>query len=320
MGKYILRRLLVAIPILLGITIIDFTFINLAPGDPIMAMVSAEAGSAQGAVDAERLRENLGLDKPVIVRYFTWLTEILQGNFGTSFSSKRPVLDRISERIGPTLVLTASAMFISLIVGIPLGCLAALKQYSKWDYILTVVAFAGISVPSFFLAMGAISIFTLQLRWLPAFGMATIGEPFSLLDRLRYLIMPAFILGLANTAAIMRYGRISLLEVLSQDYITTARAKGIREYTVVMRHAFRNALLPMITILALRLPGLFSGSVIIETIYSWPGIGQLSIEAINQRDYPQIMGLLLVTAVLVLLANLLADVAYAYADPRVRYE
>jgi peptide/nickel transport system permease protein len=160
----------------------------------------------------------------------------------------------------------------------------------------------------------------LQLRLLPAFGMSTVGEPFSILDRLRYLLMPAFILGLANTAAIMRYGRTSLLEVLSHDYITTARAKGLREWIVVARHAFRNALLPLITILALRLPGLFSGSVIIETIYSWPGIGQLSIEAINQRDYPQIMGLLLVTAVLVLLANLIADVAYAYADPRVRYE
>lgn len=320
MGKYILRRLLVAIPILFGITLIDFMFINLAPGDPIMAMVSAESGSAQGAVDAERLRQNLGLDKPIAVRYVTWLTEILQGNFGTSFSSKRPVLDRISERLGPTLLLTATAMLFSLLVGIPLGCIAALKQYTKIDYALTVLAFAGISIPSFFLAMAAISIFTLQLRLLPAFGMATVGEPFSILDRLRYLIMPSLILGLANTAAIMRYGRISLLEVLSQDYITTARAKGLGEIIVVARHAFRNALLPLITILALRLPGLFSGSVIIETIYSWPGIGQLSIEAINQRDYPQIMGLLLVTAVLVLLANLLADIAYAYADPRVRYE
>jgi peptide/nickel transport system permease protein len=211
-------------------------------------------------------------------------------------------------------------MVISLVAGIPLGCIAALRQYSKLDYALTVLAFAGISVPSFFLAMAAISIFTLQLRLLPAFGMSTVGEPFSILDRIRYLIMPAFILGLTNTAAIMRYSRISLLEVLSMDYITTARAKGLGEFVVVARHAFRNALLPLITILALRLPGLFSGSVIIETIYSWPGIGQLSLEAINQRDYPQIMGLLLVTAILVLAANLTADIAYAYADPRVRYE
>lgn len=320
MGKYILRRLLISIPILFGITIIDFTFINLAPGDPIMAMVSAESGSAQGAVDAERLRRNLGLDKPVAVRYVTWLSEIARGNFGVSFSSKRPVLDRITERLGPTLLLTMTAMIISLLVGIPLGSIAALRQYSKLDYVLTVVAFTGISVPNFFLAMGAISIFTLQLRLLPAFGMSTVGEPFSVLDRLRYLAMPAFILGLSNMAAIMRYGRTSLLEVLNQDYIITARAKGLGEFFVLARHAFRNALLPLITILALRLPGLFSGSVIIETIYSWPGIGQLSIEAINQRDYPQIMGLLFVTAVLVLLANLIADIAYAYADPRVRYE
>ncbi len=320
MGKYILRRLLVAIPILLGITVLDFAFINLAPGDPIMAMVASEAGSAQGAVDTERLRENLGLDKPITVRYVTWLSEIAQGNFGISFSSKRPVIERIQERLGPTLLLTMSAMVISLLIGIPLGCIAAVRQYSRLDYALTVLAFAGISIPNFFLAMAAISIFTVQLHLLPAFGMATVGEPFSLIDRARYLIMPALILGLTNTAAIMRYSRTSLLEALHQDYVMTARAKGLREWIVVARHAFRNALLPLITIVALRLPGLFSGSVIIETIYSWPGIGQLSIEAINQRDYPQIMGLLLVTSILVLAADLLADVAYAYADPRVRYE
>ncbi|MBI3942301.1 MAG: ABC transporter permease [Chloroflexi bacterium] len=320
MGKYILRRLLIAIPILIGISIIDFTFINLAPGDPIMAMASPEAGGARSAIDAENLRRELGLDQPFFIRYLVWGREILSGNLGYSFSTKRAVRDRIAERLGPTLLITATAMAISLLLGIPLGLLAAIRQYSILDYFLTVVAFAGISVPNFFLAMGAISIFTLQLHLLPAFGMSTVGEPFSILDRLRYLIMPAFILGLSSMAAIMRYGRTSMLEVLGQDYITTARAKGLTEVVVIAKHAFRNALLPIITILGLRLPGLFGGSIIIETIYSWPGIGQLTIGAINERDYPQIMGLLLVSAVLVLMANLIADIAYAYADPRIRYE
>lgn len=320
MGKYILRRLLIAIPILIGISIIDFVFINLAPGDPIMAMASPEAGGGRSPIDAANLRLQLGLDQPAYIRYLVWAKEVLSGNLGYSFSTKRPVRDRIAERLGPTLLITATAMAISLLLGIPLGLLAAIRQYSFLDYFLTVVAFAGISVPNFFLAMGAISIFTLQLHLLPAFGMSTIGVPFSILDRLRYLIMPAFILGLSSMAAIMRYGRTSMLEVLGQDYITTARAKGLTEVVVIMKHAFRNALLPIITILGLRLPGLFGGSIIIETIYSWPGIGQLTIGSINERDYPQIMGLLLVSAVLVLMANLVADIAYAYADPRIRFE
>jgi peptide/nickel transport system permease protein len=317
-GKYILRRILIAIPVLFGVTILNFIFINLAPGDPITAMIDPQSGPSGAALDA--LREQLGLNQPPPVRYLIWLRELLQGNLGYSYIHVRPVGDRILERLGPTLLLTFSAMIISVAVGIPLGLLSALRKYSLLDYLLTVLGFIGLSVPNFFLAMGAIYLFSLQYRIFPAFGMITLGSDLNpTLDTLYHLILPALILGLANMASLMRFARTSLLEVLGMEYITTARAKGLRDRAVVAGHAFRNALLPLITVLGLRLPGLFGGSVIIETIFAWPGIGQLAISAINERDYPQIMGLLLISAILVLLANLITDIVYAYADPRIRY-
>lgn len=319
MGRYIINRILIAIPVLLGVTVLNFTFINLAPGDPIMAMIDPQTGPSGASLEA--LREQLGLNQPAPVRYVIWLREVVQGNLGYSYIHVRPVSERILERLGPTLVLTFSALFISVVIGIPLGLLSALKQYSFVDYILTIFGFAGLSVPNFFLAMGAIYLFSLRFDIFPAYGMITLGgDLHPTLDMVYHLIMPAFILGLSSAASLMRFARTSLLEVLGTEYITTARAKGLRERAVIYGHAFRNALLPLITVLGLRLPGLFGGSVIIETIFAWPGIGQLAITAINERDYPQIMGLLLITAVLVLLANLITDIVYAYADPRIRYE
>lgn len=318
MTRYILRRLLIAIPILLGITIIDFAVINLAPGDPLDAMINPQAAMGVGAQEA--LREKLGLNKPLPVRYGIWLKEILTGNMGYSYVKNVAVAERIKERLGATLLLTTAALSFSVIIGVPLGLLSAVKQYSFLDYLLTFFAFAGISVPNFFLAMAGIYVFSLKLDLLPPFGMVSLrsGLP-KIVDTLYHLALPAAVLGLANTASLVRFARTSLLEVLSMDYITTARAKGLRERAVLSVHALRNALIPLITVLGLRLPGLFGGSVIIETVFGWPGIGQLAINSITDRDYPQIMGLLLISAVLVLLANLVTDVLYAYVDPRIRY-
>ena len=318
MTKYILRRLALALPILLGITIIDFLLINLAPGDPLDALIDPQAAISSSA--QEELRERMGLNDPLPVRYGIWLRELSKGNMGYSYVKNVPVLERIKERLGPTLLLTVSAMVISVSIGIPLGLLSALKQYSFLDYFLTFFAFAGISVPNFFLALAGIYLFSLKLDLLPPFGMISLrSELPRYLDVLYHLILPATILGMANMASLMRFARTSLLEIVSMDYITTARSKGLREGAVLFVHAFRNALIPLITVLGLRLPGLFGGSVIIESVFSWPGIGQLAISSITDRDYPQIMGLLLITAVLILLANLLTDVLYAYADPRIRY-
>ena len=318
MTKYILRRLVIAIPILLGITIIDFALINLAPGDPIDAMIDPTA--AVNVASQEALREKMGLSQPLYVRYGIWLKEILSGNMGYSYVKNVPVAERIQDRLGATLLLTFSSLFISVLLGIPLGLLSAIKQYSTLDYVFTILAFAGISIPNFFLALGGIYLFALKLDWLPPFGMQSLRTELNpTIDILYHLILPALILGLSDTASLMRFARTSFLEVVGMDYVRTARAKGLEERVILSRHTFRNTLIPLITVLGLRLPGLFGGSVIVESVFSWPGIGQLAIESITDRDYPQIMGLLLIAAVLILLANLITDILYAYADPRIRY-
>ncbi len=319
MTQYILRRLFLTIPILLGITLIDFALINLAPGDPIDAMI--DPTMAVGVAMQEELREKMGLNQPLPVRYGIWLREMVSGNMGYSYVKNVPVAERIKDRLGPTLLLTASALLFSVLVGIPLGILSALRQYSWLDYLLTFFAFAGISMPSFFLALGGIYLFALKLDLLPPFGMVSLRTelPYAV-DVLYHLILPATILGLSSTGSLMRFARTSLLEVVGMEYITTARAKGLKERIIVTGHALRNALIPLITVLGLRIPGLFGGSVIIESVFSWPGIGLLAIESITDRDYPQIMGLLFVSAIIILAANLITDILYAYADPRIRYE
>lgn len=319
MGKYVLRRLLVAIPVLLLVTFLDFVFINAAPGDVIIAMLDPSLGSVS-LEDLEPLREKLGLDKPMPVRYLIWLGQIVRGNLGISYSTPVPVMDRIAQRLPNTLLLTSAALLIAVVFGTTVGILSALRQYSIMDYFSTVFAFIGVSIPNFFFGLLAIYVFAVRLDWLPAFGTHTIGADPSLGDKLVHVIMPASVLGLSLTATFMRYGRSALLEVLRQDYVTTARAKGLRERSVLFRHALRNSLLPLITVLGLRVPALFGGSVIVESIFTWPGIGQLTLDATLQRDYPQLMGILLIVAVIVVVANLLADVAYGFADPRIRYD
>jgi peptide/nickel transport system permease protein len=317
MGAYILRRIIISIPVLLGITLLTFFAYNLAPGDPIDAMIDPSV--AMDPADLENLRQQLGLDQPAIVRYGIWLTQALQGNLGFSYRTGESVAQRILDRLPNTLQLTLTALAIAIGIGIPLGILSALRQYSSLDYSLTFFAFIGISIPSFFFALGAIYIFSLKLGLFPS---STMGDPdaeYYWLERIHHLILPALVLGLDRVASFLRYTRSSMLEVMSQDYMTTAKSKGLAENARVWRHGFRNALISVITIIGLSLPALFGGSVIVETIFAWPGMGQMAITAVTQRDYPVLMGVALVTSIAVLVSNLLADVAYAWADPRIRY-
>ena len=271
MRKYIIRRIIISLPMLLGISIITFTFINLAPGDPISAMIDPE--EFQGLEDAQKMRESLGLDKPIPVRYVLWLKEVLQGNFGFSYMSRRPVLDIITSRMLATLELTTTGLIIATVLGTVFGVIAALRQYSAYDYTLSIASLFGISIPTFFFALIALYIFSLKLHWIPSFGMYNASEGFTILGNLHHLVMPAFILSIDSMSGNTRYARTAMLEVMNADYVTTARAKGLTEYVVIARHAFRNALLPMITITTLRLPGLIGGAILIEVMFSWPGMG-----------------------------------------------
>jgi peptide/nickel transport system permease protein len=312
---YLIRRILLVIPMLAGITIIAFTFINLAPGDPVSAMIDPAAGAG---FDAQAMRHRLGLDQPLPIRYLNWVTEVLHGNLGYSYGTGQPVIRRIGERIPATLELTAIALVISTVVGCTLGILSALRRYSVWDYVLTILSVIWISVPAFFFGLIGLYILSLKLQWLPTFGMVT-PDSTDPADSLKHLILPVAVLSLEALAANMRYTRSAMLEVLRQDYMTTARAKGLAARAVYVAHGFRNALLPVITVVSLRIPVLLGGAVVIESVFQWPGMGTLAILSIQQRDYPVLMGLTLMISTLVLLSNLLADVLYAYADPRIRY-
>ncbi|MDR7482523.1 MAG: ABC transporter permease [Armatimonadota bacterium] len=316
MQRYLVRRALVALPILLGITVLSYLIMSLTPGDPVTMLVNPSMSEA----DMEIKRRALGLDQPVYVRYVRWLGEVLRGNLGYSFSSGAPVAKRIGERIGPTLTLTGTALGLSYLIAVPTGVLVAVRRYTWTDYVATFFAFLGISLPTFFLGLAGIYVFALRLRWLPTGGTMTLGGDGGVLDLAWHLVLPASVLAVAGAGALMRYVRSSMLEVLGQDYVRTARAKGLAEVLVLRRHALRNALIPVVTLAGLQIPALLAGAVITEQIFEWPGMGRLTIEAINQRDYPVLMGITLITAVLVAAGNLLADLTYAYIDPRIRYD
>jgi peptide/nickel transport system permease protein len=319
MGQYLLRRLMISIPVLLGITMATYGIINLAPGDPVAAMISPEAASALGPDWVKQQREALGLNRPIPVRYALWVKELAQGNFGFSLQDRQPINAKIVERLRPTLTLMGASLLLALIIAVPLGVLSAIKQYSFIDYIATIAGFTAISIPSFFLSLAAIYLFSIKLGWLPSGGMSTLGQEGSFLDSIKHLILPAIVLGLAEAAPLIRYTRSSMLEVIRQDYVNTARAKGLREGAVIWRHALRNALIPLVTVVALNLPRLLGGTVIVEAIFTWPGMGTLAITAVRARDYPIIMAINLITAVMILFSNMLADVIYAMIDPRIKY-
>jgi peptide/nickel transport system permease protein len=263
--------------------------------------------------------ERYGLDQPLPIRYLHWLAQALQGNLGYKFVGGVPVLDTLIRGLLASGSLMGTALIIGIVVGIPLGVLSALRQYSKVDFALTGVAFLGISTPSFMLGLAGLWLLGLQFRFFPIGGMQTAGVPFGLPDFVAHLALPAMILGLGFVAVLMRYTRASMLEVIGSLYVTTAESKGLLRRTVIVRHAFRNALIPVLTVIGLSLPELVGGAVITETVFSWPGIGLMMVDSVQQRDYPMIMGVSLVVGVAVLAANLLTDVMYAAVDPRIRY-
>lgn len=326
MGAFILKRLLGAIPLLVGIATIIFFVLNLAPGDPTAFYFNPNIPPEV----LEQLRRNLGLDQPLHIQYFRWLTSFFQGDFGYSVAQSRPVSDVLFEALPNTLILTGSALLLVFIIGILIGVLQAIRQYSLFDSASSVVSLFFYSMPSFWLALMLMLVFSLkahQWGWpiaLPPTGITSVDYEFlgtgeKLLDRLAHMVLPVGTLTLALAAGVARYTRGQMLEVVRQDYIRTAQAKGLPQRTVVLKHALRNSLLPVITLLGLYLPFLFSGAVFIEVIFAWPGMGRIIVEAIFQRDYPLVMATSFLFAAIVVVGNLVADVLYAVADPRIRY-
>lgn len=318
MLTYVARRIVIAIPVLFGITVMSFAFVQMMPGDPIQAMMSPGELSASAEYVAQR-RQELGLDQPVLVQYVSWLQEVLQGNLGFSFSRRVPVAEMIGARVGPTAMLASAGVGLALLIGVPIGVLAALRQNSLFDYLASTGSMLAISIPSFFLGLIAIYVFAIRLGIMPSGGMQTLtaASP-TIADRIRHLLLPAGVLSAVLVGPFVRYTRQGLLEVLHQDYIITARAKGVSRPGVIVRHGLRNGMIPLITVLGLQLPVLFGGVLIIELLFSWPGVGRLAFTAITVRDYPVIMAIVFLSALLVMLFNLLADLLAAVLDPRIR--
>lgn len=318
---FILRRLALMVPLVFGITLITFSVIHLAPGGPIE--VQTEMSLKASAQARENLKKLYGLDKPVHVQYFDWLGRFVKLDFGTSFVDGRRVTDKILERIPITLLINILSIILIFLIAIPIGVLSAVKQYSAFDKFSTVFVFVGYSTPSFWLALLLMILFGVYMGVLPISGIQSIDttgmSTFErILDVARHLVLPVGVSAFGGIAGMSRYSRSSMLEVIRQDYIRTARAKGLTESKVILRHAFKNALMPIVTILGLMVPTLIGGAVIFETIFAIPGMGQLFYSSTLSRDYPTIMGILVIGAVLTLIGNLLADISYALVDPRIR--
>lgn len=319
MSQYLIRRLLLIPVLLLGITLLDFLMINLAPGDPVTAMIDPNEMARMSEAEIQARREALGLNKPLYIRYGLWVKEVLTGNLGYSIIKAQPVGEMLTDGIKNTIALMALSLLITTLIGILFGVLSAIWPYSWLDYFLTTLAFIGVAMPSFFFALILILVGALKLGWFPTSGLVTPGMPPSLLDRLSHMVLPLLALSVGGAAAILRYTRASMLEVLHEEYVTTARAKGLKAQTILLRHALVNTLLPIITVLGLQIPHLFGGAVIMETIFNIPGMGSIMVEAMNTRDYPLLMGGVLLSGLLIVGSNLLADLTYAVADPRIRY-
>lgn len=322
MSAYLIKRILFMIPLLLGITMICFFVMRLAPGAP--TDLQTQMNPKASAEMKERLRSMYELDKPIHIQYWSWLKKIGRGDLGTSFSSdRRPVSEKIRERLPITILINLLSLIIIIAVAVPIGVLSAVHQDSLFDKVTAVLVFIGFAVPTFWLALLLMIFFGIHLGWLPISGLRSLNYEYlsmwgQLLDLAKHLILPVFISAFGGLAGLSRYMRANMLEVIRQDYILTARAKGLSERQVIYKHALRNALLPAITILGLSIPGLIGGSVIFETIFAIPGMGQLFYMSVMARDYPTVMGILLIGAILTLVGNLIADVSYAMADPRIR--
>lgn len=322
MSTYLIRRILFMIPLLFGITVICFVVMHLAPGKP--TDLQTQMNPKSSVEMRERLMSMYELDKPLHVQYWSWLKKLSHGYLGTSFSSDhRPVADKIIERLPVTIVINLLSLLIIIAVAVPIGVLSAVRQDSLFDKVTAVIVFIGFAVPTFWLALLLMIFFGINLGWLPISGLRSLNYEYlsawgQLADLAQHLILPVFISAFGGLAGLSRYMRANMLEVIRQDYILTARAKGLSERQVIYKHALRNALLPVITILGLSIPGLIGGSVIFETIFAIPGMGQLFYMSVMARDYPTVMGILFIGAILTLVGNLIADLSYAIADPRIR--
>ncbi len=324
MTQYIIRRIIQAIPLLLIISLTVFVLMNLIPGGPLAAYENNPNISAE---DLMRLRSELGLDAPIHVRYWKWLTAVVTGDWGISEVTRRPALVEITEKLPNTLYLSVTAFLCALLIAIPVGILSAVRQYSALDHIATTLAFIGQSMPVFWFGLILIIIFNATIKdpltggpLLPGGGMFTIGAPFSVEDRVRHLILPTTVLAFFSLGHHIRYMRAGMLDVLHQDYIRTAHAKGLTERAVLAKHAFKNSILPVVTIIGLEIPGLFAGAVITETIFSWPGMGRLFFNSIERGDYAVMMGILMMSASLIVAFGLITDIVYAFLDPRIRFD
>lgn len=313
MGAYLVRRLLQAIVLLVVVSVVTFGLIHSAPGGPALL-----ADPDLSREDVQRISKNLGLTDPLPVQYGRWLGHVARGDFGRSYSNVVPVTDLLRARLPNTLVLTLCALALAVLVALPLGAISALKRNSWLDYVATTLSVIGVSIPVFWFGIVLIIVFAVQLKVLPAGDMYTPGAPFSFGDRLRHLVLPAIVLSSFNLAELTRYMRSSMLGVLGEDYIRTARAKGLSRRVVLSRHAFKNALIPVATVLGVMIPRAVGGAAITETVFSWPGMGRLAVEGATTRDYPVVMGVTLTVAAIVILSSLLTDILYAYLDPRIR--
>ncbi len=317
MSAYIRRRLLQMIPLLLGISILIFAIIQAAPGGP--EGIFFETGRFIDPQMVEAFRHRLGLDQPIYIQYVRWLGATLTGDFGVSYTTAQPVSEMIIERLPATLELMGVSFLFAALIALPLGIYSAVRQYSLFDMSATTLSFLGIAMPVFWFALILQLFFSVQLHLLPTSGRVTVGDA-SLLDQVKHLILPGIVLSLRQIAGWSRYMRSSLLEVIRTDYIRTARSKGLGERAVLLRHAVKNAMIPVISIMALDLAGLFSGAVITETVFGWPGIGRLFVQSMGLRDYPVLMGILLMGSFMVVFFNLVADVVYGLLDPRISYQ
>jgi peptide/nickel transport system permease protein len=326
MTRYVAQRLLHTVLVLFGVSLLTFALIHMTPGDPVLVMLGTDATP----LELERLRHLLGLDQPLYVQYGHYLALLLTGQMGDSIFQHQPVTKLIGDRFPATVELTLAAMSIAVIVGMVTGVISAVMPYSVFDISAMLLALAGVAMPVFWLGMLAILLFSLQLGWLPSFGrgepllqamqyLFLTGDPSDVADSIRHLVLPALTLGAFSAALISRLARSALLEVLGQDYVRTARAKGVASMNVIARHSLPNALIPVVTVIGLQVGTLLGGAVLAETIFAWPGIGRLLIQAISQRDYPLVQGIVLVTALVVCMINLVVDVLYVAINPRVRY-
>jgi peptide/nickel transport system permease protein len=321
MRYYILRRIIQIIPVLIGIIFILFFILEQAPGTPVSYMMHPRMTPEQKA----ELEEKLGLDIPWYERFVNYIKEASQGNLGYSSTHKKPVTEVIGNYAGPTLLLALVSLTISIFIGIPAGIISAVKQHTIIDNILTVISFIGISIPSFFFGLLLLKAFAVDIQLFPLFGLKdpllmTDNTFIKIKDIAWHLVLPSIVLGLNSTASFMRYTRSSMLEVIKQDYIRTARAKGLKEKTIIYRHAFRNGIIPLITLLGFWIPLLLSGAIVTESIFALPGLGKISVEAAMSRNYPLILGINSILAILTLIGSLVADILYALADPRIRYD